>query len=205
MAGGFETGAFQGHRHAAGLVRLIRVGEVAAVGVGGIADHFREHGRTAGCGMFVGFQHQGRSPLADHQPVAVDVERPRRGRRFSVAGAGGQQRVEHRHVGRAQFLGAAGHHHVLKPVADGLVGVADPLAARRAGRAGGDHAPRDAEEQADVHRRRVAHHAHVAGGIQPPGWCGPPGCRRTPAARPGCRCPSRRQCRCGRWSAPDRR
>ncbi len=113
--------------------------------------------------MFEFFQQQRPGALAQHQAVARGVERARRGLRGVVARARGEQRVEHGRLGRVELLGTAGQHRHLAPRTDGLVGVADALAARGAGAGGRQDAAGDAEEHADIDRGGMRHHANVGG------------------------------------------
>src|SRR3989339_156258 len=85
--------------------------------------------------------------------------------RWTSKGRGaGEQIVEDGHGGRIVFIGPAAQHRVLHAVLHRLVAVTDGLAARRAGRAGGDHPAGDAEHPGDVHRRRVDHGLEIIDG-----------------------------------------
>ena len=107
------------------------------------------------------FEHQESRTLADHESVALGVVGARRESGCVVAAAAGVQRVESLGLRGAQFLRAAGQHARLQAMLNGFEGVADGLAARGAGAVGGDHASLDAEEDADIRRGGVRHHADV--------------------------------------------
>jgi len=143
---------------------LLGLGDVGAVGVGAEAQHFRVDPGAARQGMIPVLQDEGAAALAHHQAVAVRVEGARRGLGRVVLQAGGVQRVEDGGGVDGQLVATPGDHHGLLALLDGLVGVADGLAAGRAGGAGGDDAAREAEEDADVHGSGVAHGLDVAGG-----------------------------------------
>ncbi len=158
-----EAGVLQGLAHGDGHGPGFGLGDVDTVRIAAEADDFRMDVRAARLRMFVLLQHEGGGAFAHHEAVAVAVERPWRLGGRGVARAGGEQRVEHRDARRGEFFGATAEHECLAAVADGLVGVADALAAGRAGAGRGNHAPLEAEEQPDVHRRGVRHHLDVAG------------------------------------------
>ena len=80
--------------------------------------------------------------------------------------AGGVQRVENHRLGRTEFFRAAGEHHRQTAELDRFIGVADALAAAGAGAGGGDQAALEAEEDADIGRCSVRHHADIGVGIQ---------------------------------------
>src|SRR5262249_57950688 len=100
--------------------------------------------------------------LADDEAVAVAIERARRRRWRMVARRGRKEGGEPRRHGRAQLLGTAGDHDVLRAAADGFKGKADALAARGAGARGGQDTPGDPEEEPNIDRRRMAHHLDIA-------------------------------------------
>jgi hypothetical protein len=106
-------------------------------------------------------EHQEGRAFADHEAIAFGVIGTRRARGLLVAPAGGVQGVEGLGLRRAELLGAAGQHARLRAVQDGFIGVADGLTTRGAGAVGGDHAALHAEENADVGRGGVRHHADV--------------------------------------------
>ena len=68
-----------------------------------------------------------------------------------------------------QFVRAAGEHDVLAPVFNGLIGITDGLAGRRASGAGGQHSSGNTEINAYVDRRSVAHAAQITGGFEAAG------------------------------------
>ena len=107
-----------------------------AVAVGAIADDLRQDVRATGLRVFQVFQHQRAGTLAQHQAIAVGVERTWRQFRLVVAHAGGEQGVEHRGRRGIQLLRATGDHRDLLAAAYGLVGATDALAARGAGTGG---------------------------------------------------------------------
>ena len=54
---------------------LVGLGDVAAVGAGAVAEHFAVDVRAAGLGMFEFFEHQHAGAFAEHEAVAVAIER----------------------------------------------------------------------------------------------------------------------------------
>ena len=92
-------GERQLHRH---LHRLgAGLGDVTAVAVGAETDDFGIDRRAARLRMFELFENQRAGAFAEHQAIAIGVERARRGIGGIVAHAGGEQRIEHRHLGDA--------------------------------------------------------------------------------------------------------
>ncbi len=141
---------------------------MACVAVRAEADDLAE---DLGAARFRGIpvlEHERCRPFADHEPVAIPIPRPRRSLWRVVLLAGGEQRVEHRRLRDRQLLGTPRHHEALRSVLHGLVRVADGLTARSARRARCDEPAADVEEQARVHRGRVAHHADVARRVDQP-------------------------------------
>ena len=117
--------------------------------------------------MLVLLEHQHARTLADHEAVAVAIVGTRGRARVVVAATRRIEHVERHGFARAELLGAAAEHHGLVPVLDRLVGEADALAARRAGRRRGDDPALQAEEDADVRAGGVRHHPHVGVRVQP--------------------------------------
>ena len=152
------------HVHGDGHGVHAGLGDVAAVGVGGEAHDLAMDACTTCQCMLAFLEDQGPRPLADHQAVAVAVEGARRRLGPVVSRRCREQRVEDRRHGNVEFLGAACDHNVRLAAADRLVGIADTLAAGRAGARCRDDPSRQAEEQPDVHCCGVAHHLDVAGG-----------------------------------------
>lgn len=159
---GVGQSQFHGDAHGAG----VGTGDVGAVRVAAEADDFGVDARAARLRMFQRFQHQHAAAFADHQAVAVAVVGTRREAGRVVLLAGGVQGVEHHGFAGAEFFGAAGQHQRLAAVADRLVGVADALAARGAGAGGRNDAALEFEENADIGRGGVRHHADVGVGVQ---------------------------------------
>ncbi|MNV20616.1 hypothetical protein D3C71_1115240 [compost metagenome] len=112
------------------------------------------------------FQHQHAAAFTDDQAIAVAVVGAGREFRRVVLLAGGVERVEHQRLAGAELFRPTGQHHFLAAVADGFIGVADALAARRAGAGRGDDAALQFEEDADVGGRGVRHHAHIGIGVE---------------------------------------
>ena len=145
-----------------------RLSDVARIAIRAEADDLGEDARAARDGGVPLFENQRRGALADHEPVAVAVPRPRRRARRVVLATRCKQRVEHRGLRRRQLLCAARHHEALCTMLDGFVREADGLAAGRARSARGDQPAADVEEQARIDGRRVAHHADVARRVDHP-------------------------------------
>lgn len=125
--------------HTAGKIRIARHDEygcafadIDAVAVGAVADEFGVNFRTAPFGVFQFFQYE--NPRA-FSPMTSPSRFASYGRgglfRFAVAAAGGIERVENIHFGRAKFFAAARQHHIGQTVFDGLVSITYALAARR--------------------------------------------------------------------------
>ena len=112
--------------------------------------------------MLVFFENQASRAFANHEAVTVLVVSGRSKFRVIVAGAGRKKRVEHGRLGRAQFLGTAGNHHVLLAVLDQFVSLADSEAAAGACSIRSHQAARKAEKDADVHGTSLRHGADVA-------------------------------------------
>ena len=139
-----------------------RLGDVLAVGVGAEADHLGMDARAARPGVL--------ALLEDERAAPSPITRPSRSRRRAAASCPADRSVcwsrtgcRTRRPGDVELFGAAGDHHVRLANADGLVAVADRLAARGAGARCRDDAAGEAEEEADIDRRGVAHHLDVAG------------------------------------------
>ena len=120
---GFDAGVLDGvaHRLHGTLPFGMRGGEVVSVGRSAAADDLAVDLGTAGLGMFILLEDQGSGAFADHETVAILVERTRsvlgivvaRGERLH-----GVEPADTRLVDRS--FGASGHHHVGLPVADGV-------------------------------------------------------------------------------------
>jgi hypothetical protein len=119
--------------------------------------------RAARPGVLVALQHERACALADHQAVALPVERARRELGPLILAGGGEHDVEDGRVAEVHLLGAAAQHHVLRAGADHLEGGADRLAAADAGRAGGDHTAGEPVVDGEVGRAGVAHELQVLG------------------------------------------
>ncbi|MCY1525454.1 hypothetical protein D9M68_604330 [compost metagenome] len=163
---GLQVGVFQGQLHGAAHGGVLRLGGVLAIGVTAEADDFGMDFRPARQGVLQLFQHQHAGAFADHQAIATAVVGAWRGVRRVVLQAGGVQRVEDHGFGRAKLFRAAGEHQWQAAELDCLVGVADALAAAGAGTGSGDQPALEAEEDADIRRRGVRHHAHVGVGVE---------------------------------------
>jgi hypothetical protein len=83
-----------------------------------------------------------------------------------VLEAGRVQRVEHHGLGGTKIFGTAGQHQRQTPEFDRFIGIAHTLAAAGAGTGGRDQAAGEIEENADIRRRGVRHHAHVRVGVE---------------------------------------
>ena len=119
---------------------------------------------TSACaGVLEHLEHERARPLAHDETVARAVEWPRRAFGLGVARGGGEHDVEHGGVHRVQLLRAARDHQVLPAAHDGLVRVADALAAGGARAARRHDPPRDAEELREVRRAGVAHELQIVG------------------------------------------
>ena len=101
---------------------------MVAVGVAAEADDLGVDGRAARLRVFELLEHQRAGAFADHEAVAVAIERARRLLGRVVARAGREQGVEHRRFARAQLFGAARDHERRAIEPDRFVGVADALA-----------------------------------------------------------------------------
>ena len=163
---GRDAGIGQRQLHAGEHGVSLGAGDVRAVAVAAIAEHLGQDAGTAGAGMVEGFEHQHARPLAHHQSVAVLVIGRGCALRRVVLLAGGVEGVEDVSLGGAEFLTAAGQHHVDHPVLDRLIGVADALAAGGAGTGGGDDATGQSEEDGHVGRGGVRHHPHIGVGVE---------------------------------------
>ena len=132
-------------------------GDVRGVGGGAVADDLGERLRAAGPGMLERLQHDHAGALADDEAVTAAVERARGTFGLVVARGEGPHRREaaHQRLVPGGFR-AAGEHHVRVAAADRLPGLADGVAA---GRAGGDDAEVGTlrpEDDGDHARRQVA-------------------------------------------------
>src|SRR6186713_3050188 len=103
---------------------------MVAVGVAAEADDLRVDSRATRLRMFELFEHERARALADDQAVTITVEGTWSLGGRVVARAGGKQRVEHRRLTCAEFLGATGNHERRAVEANGFVGIADALTTR---------------------------------------------------------------------------
>ncbi len=140
-----------------------------AIGVAAEADQLGVNRRAAGQGVLQFLEHQHAGAFANHQAITAAVVGARRSMRCVVLQAGGIERIEDHGLGGAELLGAAGQHQWQAAELDRLIGVTDALAAAGAGAGGGDNPPGEAEEDADIGRGGVRHHANVGVGVQPVG------------------------------------
>ena len=78
MSLGFETGVVERELHAARRARAARrrCGDVVGVGVAAVAGDLAVDRRAACERALQRLEHEERRALGDHEPVAVDVERP---------------------------------------------------------------------------------------------------------------------------------
>ena len=105
--------------------------DVVGVAVGGVADQLGVDPRAAPSGVLELLEHQDAGALADHEAVAVEVERPARALGLGVAGRHRPHRVEPADPeDRDRGLGAAGDHAVGVAVADRAHRLADRVRAR---------------------------------------------------------------------------
>src|SRR5262249_11616629 len=107
---------------------------VAAGAIAAKTDDFGKNRRATRQRALSLFQNQGDRTLANDKSVAVAVVRTRTHVRRIVSRRGSKQRVENGRLGHVELIGSAGEHYVGFAPADRLRGVADRLAARRAGR-----------------------------------------------------------------------
>ena len=128
---------------------------MAGVGAGAVAEHFGIDRRAACLGVFQFFEDEHAGPFAEHEAVAVAVERPAGLLRIVVAlGEGphaGKAAEAHR---RDRGFAAAGDHHVGIVVLNRLEGVADGVGGAGAGRGHGIVRSAQAELDRDVARWR---------------------------------------------------
>ena len=118
-----------------------------------VADDLAVDPRPARLGPPVLLEHQHASAAGDDEAVAVLVEGAGGDRRaVIVAGRHGTHGVEQHGQRPVELLAAAGEHHVLLAVGDHLVGVADAMVRRRAGRR--DRIARALDLEPGAERRR---------------------------------------------------
>ena len=145
----------QPHRNDGTPAVVVAVGQPEGVGRRGMAGDLAEDRRSAGAGVLELFEHQHPAPFADHEPVALAVERPARPRRIVVASRHRRQQDEARDAERVNHaVDAAGEHHVGAAAANDLDRLADRLGARRAGRQAREVRASRAEDARDVAGRR---------------------------------------------------
>ncbi len=155
---GVEPGILkrQPHRDDRAPAVVVAVGQAEGVGRRGVAGNLAVDGRPAAAGVLEILQHQHPAPFADHEPVAVAVERPARPRRLVVASrhrrqeheAGDPERMDH-------AVHAAGEHHVGPAAADDLDRLADRLGAGGAGGQAREVRAPGPEDARQVARRRA--------------------------------------------------
>ena len=120
---------------AAPMPSLVGLGDVAAVGAGAVAEHLGVDPGAAGLGVLQLLEHQHAGAFAEHEAVAVAVERPA-GALADRRSARDRARMVAKPLmpmGVSGGLGAAGDHHVGLVVLDGLEGVADGVGGAGAG------------------------------------------------------------------------
>ena len=126
--GQVELGVAQSpfHRPGGAGPAFVRMGDVAGIGAGAVAEHFGEDVRSASFGMLQFFEDEHAGPFAQHETVAIAIERPAGAGRIVVAFRKrphvGETADSH---GRDGGFGSTGDHHVGVVVLDGLEGVAD--------------------------------------------------------------------------------
>src|SRR5690606_5306252 len=126
----------QGHAHAAHRAFARRRDHVEAVRGGAIADDLAMDARTARLGMVEVLEDENAGTAGDDEAVAVLVISARGGRGpVVVAARHGAHGVEQGGQGPVQLLAPAGEDDVLLAHEDLLIGIADAMVRRRAGRA----------------------------------------------------------------------
>ena len=206
-----DAGVVERHPHRARRVLARRIGlrHVRRVRRDAVAGELAVDLRAARTRVLELLEHEDRSRLAHHEPVARAIERTRRALRIVVAARERAHRVE---AGDADLgdrrLRPAREHHVGATHADRVRGVADRHVRRRAGRAlrhqrplGAelDRHPAGAHVRDDARDRERAHAVRArarAGCRSSPGTSAGRRCRSRPTRRPApapsrCRCPSR--------------
>ena len=151
----------EGHGQGAALRLAALVGQrhVERVAAHAVAGHLGVDVGAARQGVLELLEHEHAGALADHEPVALDVEGLGRALRMLVVGAQGARRREPGHADRAdRRLAAAGEHDLGRAVADEARGVADGVGGRGAGRAGGAERTSGAELERDVRGAHVGDH-----------------------------------------------
>ena len=179
------------HRPLGALAVLGRRGDVVGVAARAVAQHLAQDPGAPPLGVLQALEHHDRAAVAQHEAVAVPVERPARGL-GRVVPAG--QRL---HVGEGRHgeagdgrLGAAGHHGVGHAVPDHVERIADGVRRRGAGRHRGVVGSLEPVPDGDEPGRDVGNEHRDEEGGDPVGTLGDVG---------ACSCPRRsasRRCRC---------
>ena len=175
---GFDAGVLDGvaHRFHGALSFGMGSREVVGVGRTAAADDFAVNPRTARLGVLVLLENQGAGAFADHESVAVLVERTRSVRGIVVARGKrlhGVETADTRLVDRS--FRTARHHHVGLAVTDGVHGVHHAVIRRCAGRHRAVVRPHEAVLHGDETGRDVGDHARNKERAKPRGSipCGP--------------------------------
>ena len=153
--------SLQRHREGTCLRFTAFVGQshVEGVAAHAVAGHLGVDARTAVPGMLQLLEDEHAGAFADHEPVALDVERLGGSLRVVVVGAQGASGSEPGHADGADGrFAAAGEHDLGRSVADEARGIPDRVGGRGASRArGAERAPR-AELERHVRGAHVGDH-----------------------------------------------